>query len=932
MADKWDQYAAPAAPAADKWDQFAEAPAKPLSWLDQAGQLVKGAWDNLAQTGQGMVNTVAHPYYSVKGMLEGQDALRLKAEESFKKGDYVGGLQHVINYAIPMAGPGIDQLGEEAKSGQPGAIAHSIGGSLMMGAQLAGPGLLARNAIPVGNAMEATGAAAKGAIVQGAKAAISPKTMIGAAPAEFLAERLGLPTGTGAVVVAGPRIVSAAIRGARASLAERAAAPVTPAAVTPPDTPAPFHSWVPSEVSEGVGGVNAPLRAPLASSSGATIEYPQPTATSQIPVGPVEPSTFPAGGSPVRPPITSSAGVPIAAPEATTAIPARPFVGPTTPRGVGAPLRPPIGSADLTELLQQSIDQAKAGPPSPVTPLESVGFEGAAQIKKAGTLAQALFDGGIPLEDAKLMEPAHWEMLAKSLGVNKPSLKSVSQTLFELNKLESKTAPAAPTPPTAAATPGPAAPQLVQDARATFEQQKAAGTDSPSMSYQTPAPPDTVTPGVTPDAARIAGINRQGSEVYGPGGAIGQETPAGNRAPSAPPANPAAQTTVRVPGNPRQYPARYKVVELGDIQPSHNGQTFEANPKYALKNDRDYTRPENQRKILDWSGPDFDPHYLITDNPDATNGPPVLDSSGNVMGGNGRSMLLDRVHAMNPAGAQAYRDLLTQKAAQFGQDPAQVAGMKQPVLVREISTGDLPDKQQAVTDFNVGGTAALRPAEKAIADSRRVSTDTLDHIAGRLEAHGQDATLSQVLDGRGGADVLQKLISDGVISPQESAAYMDKGVLTAEGKTRISKLMLGRFFRDPAQLDLTPPSLVNKLERIAAPLAKIEGHAEWSLTDPMQRAMDLLDEARAHGQSNLDDLAGQGGLFGEQKHGPDAIALAKMLQKATPNALTKAVRQYAQDASEASRGGGLFGEPPTQAQAFNDAFGVPTLGKLGGKK
>jgi len=137
------------------------------------------------------------------------------------------------------------------------------------------------------------------------------------------------------------------------------------------------------------------------------------------------------------------------------------------------------------------------------------------------------------------------------------------------------------------------------------------------------------------------------------------------------------------------------------------------------------------------------------------------------------------------AGAQAYRDLLTQKAAQFGQDPAQVAGMKQPVLVREISTGDLPDKQQAVTDFNVGGTAALRPAEKAIADSRRVSTDTLDHIAGRLEAHGQDATLSQVLDGRGGADVLQKLISDGVIITDgvviSDGVVITDGVLISDG-------------------------------------------------------------------------------------------------------------------------------------------------------
>lgn len=121
-----------------------EQPAKPLTWIDQAHQVLKGAWDNLAQTGQGMVNAVAHPIDTVKGIGTAQDALRLKAEEAFKKGDYLGGLQHVVNYAIPVVGPSIDQLGEEANSGRPGAIAHAVGGSLALGGQLAGPAALAR--------------------------------------------------------------------------------------------------------------------------------------------------------------------------------------------------------------------------------------------------------------------------------------------------------------------------------------------------------------------------------------------------------------------------------------------------------------------------------------------------------------------------------------------------------------------------------------------------------------------------------------------------------------------------------------------------------------------------------------------------------------------------------------------------------------------
>jgi hypothetical protein len=383
-----------------------------------------------------------------------------------------------------------------------------------------------------------------------------------------------------------------------------------------------------------------------------------------------------------------------------------------------------------------------------------------------------------------------------------------------------------------------------------------------------------------------------------------------------------AETTIRVPGQPQRYPARYEVRELADIQPSHSGRTFQPNSKYTIRNDRDYTRAENQGKIVNWSLPsEFDPAYMLTESPTASDGAPVIDDTGNVLGGNGRSMILDRVYGSNPQGAAAYRKLLVSKASQFGIDPAQIESMKQPVLVRRIADPDLAGgKQGAVTDFNTVGTASLRGAEKAIADSRRVSDGTLDHIAGRLEAGGQDATLSQVLEGGGGNEVLQRLIDDGVIAPQEMAQYVDRGALTAEGKARIGKLMLGRFFRDPAQLDSTPASIRNKLERIAAPLAKVEGRGDWSLAEPLQRAMDLLEDARAHGAKNLDDAVSQSGLFGGQTYTPETVTLAKALQDVNPNDLTKAVRQYAQDAADAEQGPGLFGPPPTRAEAFEAAF------------
>ncbi len=396
------------------------------------------------------------------------------------------------------------------------------------------------------------------------------------------------------------------------------------------------------------------------------------------------------------------------------------------------------------------------------------------------------------------------------------------------------------------------------------------------------------------------------------------------RQPSTQPVSGAA-TKIRVPGENKSYPATYQVRELEDVQPSHSGLTFQHNEKYGLTNDRDYTNPLNQGKVAtNATAEKFDPTYHITDNPDATNGPPIINADdGEVLGGNGRTMILQRVYAQNPQGAAAYKTMLAEKAQAFGLDPAAIAKMKQPVLVREVADADLAGnsgKQEAITDFNKVGTAAMTPGERAIADSRRVSQDTLDSIAAKIEGQGNEGTLADALQGRSGGEILDKLIQDGVLTQQDRAAFADENGLTQAGRERIGKLVTGRFFRDPAQLDATPPAIRAKLEAIAAPLARIDGIEGWDLTPKLHEALDLLEEARQHGLNNLDDVVQQKGLFGEStKYSPDGIALAKAIKTMPVRALTKTLRLYAQDAANANSNL-LFGPSATPQQAFHEAF------------
>lgn len=385
-------------------------------------------------------------------------------------------------------------------------------------------------------------------------------------------------------------------------------------------------------------------------------------------------------------------------------------------------------------------------------------------------------------------------------------------------------------------------------------------------------------------------------------------------------------TTVKVPGQSGAgYAAEYKLRELDDINGSHNGLTFQANPEYKLTNDRNYANKVNQGKVVNAAtDANFDPKFHLTDNPDATNGPVITDSKGNIVGGNGRAMILQRAYQAGGKAAASYRQMLGQRAGQFGLDPAEVDNFKHPVLTREIPDTEFAakgGKQTAVTDFNKVGTAALTPAERSISDSKRVSEDTLNSLSSLIEAGGEKATLASVLEGKGGPEVLKKLIADGVISPQEQAGLGTADALTKEGKARIAQLVVGRFFDSPDQIEATAPAIRAKVERLAAPLAAVEKAKDFNLTPDVKDAIALTTAAKAAGIPSIDDYLEQDGLFGKQKYSARAIALAKAFKTAKSVDLLAAARQYAQDAAYADQGQTLLGDAPTPAEAFAESFG-----------
>jgi hypothetical protein len=386
-----------------------------------------------------------------------------------------------------------------------------------------------------------------------------------------------------------------------------------------------------------------------------------------------------------------------------------------------------------------------------------------------------------------------------------------------------------------------------------------------------------------------------------------------------------SETTVRVPGEKTSYPAKYAVREASDVQPSHNPFSFEANPDYHYQNDRDYSQAENASRVVGNGQPGtYDPAYTIEHSPTAEHGSPVIDPNGNALGGNSRTMTQMRVFEHNPAGADAYRARLAQKAEEFGLDPAELSRFKNPVLVRELQSQ--PTKvgaQNAITDFNKTAAAKLAPEEQAVSDGRRLSPRTIGKLSGNLADVGDDSTLAQALSGEKGDEILESLVTDGVLTRQEKAGLVDdRGQLTPAAKDRVAKALVGRLYDAPADYARSAPETRNKLEKIAPQVLRVEDRPEWALTQPVREAVNILADAKTHGVKNLSDLAKQTGLSGETKgYSAEGLAVATKLRQGE-KAAVKAFRQYAND-SELSREGAQapFWEPPTRAEAFEAAFG-----------
>lgn len=303
----------------------------------------------------------------------------------------------------------------------------------------------------------------------------------------------------------------------------------------------------------------------------------------------------------------------------------------------------------------------------------------------------------------------------------------------------------------------------------------------------------------------------------------------------------------RVRISDRYVPTQWAVMEAADLAPTID----KAENQY-----RDRNRAAAQAQVQGIASTiDFN---LLGESPLMDYGAPTMAGDGRVVGGNGRLAAIRLAYSTGMG--DAYKAPLVEQAQKFGLDPAQLQGMKAPVLVRVLAED--VDVRQAAIASNEGGALQMSALETAKVDAERLGALTDYEI-------GDDGQLSVA----GSRPAIRRWV--GAMPAQQRGAVTDaQGALSAEGVRRLQNAMLYRAYGDSPTLgrlieSVDPGSrnvaagLMRAAPRVAELRDAIAAGERYPLdiSAPLQEAVEKFSRIRESGQSVEESLR-QTDIFG----------------------------------------------------------------------
>jgi hypothetical protein len=419
-----------------------------------------------------------------------------------------------------------------------------------------------------------------------------------------------------------------------------------------------------------------------------------------------------------------------------------------------------------------------------------------------------------------------------------------------------------------------------------------AGAATPRLGAPEPA-------GVVPPVEDV-GQPAGGAEAAPPAIAL----PAPPVEPPAPPKEGAlqgSQTRLILPDGEKR-PANWEVIEADSVSASLvEGQ--------AQPRDRQRAASNAQVKSIA-NNPDFD--RLSDTSQTMDYGAPTLTSDYVIVGGNGRFEGINL--AYNTEAGQAYKQNLINNAERLGLDPAQVSGMKKPVLIRKLPADSAKPEEtrKLAIQSNIVAGLEMSDMERAALDSERMTnlneldiTDTGD-IPLTTKNMG---TVRDALKGYTKEELSGMLAADGSLSQSGLRRVKNAVLYKAYGKTDTLSRLLESPDADLKNVGTALMRASGNMSRLMEGIKSGAIPADYDIIADLAGAVETLSALRATG-TKVQDFINQAEMF-EGGLSNEAKTILTFLDQNLRSAksITEFLNDYASAAISAeSAGDGLFGE------------------------
>lgn len=389
--------------------------------------------------------------------------------------------------------------------------------------------------------------------------------------------------------------------------------------------------------------------------------------------------------------------------------------------------------------------------------------------------------------------------------------------------------------------------------------------------------------------------------------------------------------------------AEYVLMEADDVVASHNPtRGFSEHKDYPKGvQERDYQADEVEAAKVHRIARTMEPAVMVNSNPSALDGAPIVTEDGVVLGGNGRSMGMQLAYDSYPENGKALKDYLAQHAKAFGLSPAQVDGMKKPILVRRVSAGKDTDTLRALgRRMNEPLTQGLDPRSAEVALGKNyVNQAMVDALVHAIEP---DETLNSFLRSSRSEGFLGHVMR-GVIDQTNLNEFTEtkgKGSterrLNEDGRLRVERVLAARMIPDAKLLGQMQQSLRQNIAKATPYLMKAEA-AGWDVRTALKLAVaadvDMRERAsvpqkqaereaaRGRYLRNLEIGGAEGASTAVQKN-KLAMAMFAIIQDHNgPRKLVEGFKQFALQADRAAEPmAALMGDTMSMEDALAASF------------